>query len=244
MSEQKNIEKCYQCNAELFGQFCANCGQPQSLNRINRTFILSEIGSVLNFQKGILFTIKELLLRPGINIKKFIHEDRKRLVKPISFIILSSLIYIILQHILSFEDAYMSYSELDWEQSTIGVIMNWISNNYGFANILMANFIALWVKLFFRKYDYNFFEILILLYFIMGIQMLLFSFFGILDSISGWNVSDKGSLIGVLYVCWAIGQFFDKGKKLNYLKALLSYFLGMLSFLIVVVACGMLIDLL
>ena len=37
--------------------------------------MLSELASIFNFNKGFLFTIKELLLRPGLNIQKFILEE-------------------------------------------------------------------------------------------------------------------------------------------------------------------------
>lgn len=243
MSEFKDIEKCKRCNKSLSGDFCSSCGYSNNIKKINYQFILSEIGSVINFEKGILFTIKELLIRPGVNIRKFIREDRNRLVKPISFIIFCSLVYIIAQRTIGFQDGYINFSDFDWEDSSIAHIIDWISSNYGFTNIIMAIFIALWIKLFFRRYDYNYFEILILLYFILGIQMLLFSVFGVLESITNLKVLDIGSSFAILYVVWAISRFFDKRKKTNYLKGLISYFLGMISFLIVAILIGVLIDL-
>jgi hypothetical protein len=82
MSEQYQMDFCKLCQSELSGEFCAQCGHPQTLKRIDGTYILSEIGSVFNFEKGILFTIRELLIRPGENVQNFIHRDRNRLVKP------------------------------------------------------------------------------------------------------------------------------------------------------------------
>ena len=241
MSEQNNIITCNKCQSELIGPFCSNCGKPQKIKRINGQYILTEIGSVLNFDKGILFTIRELLIRPGLNIQKFILEDRNRLVKPIVYLIIGSLVYTLLQQLLNFEDGYVNYS-MD-ESSSISIIFDWVSKNYGYANILMSVFIAFWIKIFFRKYNYNFFEILILLCFVMGTGMLIFSFFGILNSVSKLQILDKGILLGILHISWAIGQFFQKRKILNYLKAFLSYLLGMISFSITIVVIGMVVDL-
>ena len=159
MSKQEYKEKCKSCNNELFGQFCSICGQPQKLKRINHQYILSEIGSELNFNKGILFTIREVLLRPGLSVKIFIHEDRNRLVKPIVFLIICSLLYTIIQQTFNFEDGYVNLNFDDWKNSTIGNIFYWISNNYGYANILMATFIAFWIKILFKKHEYNYYEI-------------------------------------------------------------------------------------
>ncbi len=235
---------CKNCNTEINQNYCPNCGQPAKLKRIDGKYILSEIGSVLNFDKGIFFTIRELLLRPGQSIRNFISDDRNRLVKPIAFIIITSLIYTIAQQFLHFEDGYVNYSTIGEEKSAIISIFKWISNNYGFSNILMAFLIAFWIKIFFRKYNYNFFEILILLFFLIGIGMLAFAFFGIISSMIGINILDSGGVIIVfLYISWGIGQFFGKSKITNYLKGLLSYVFGMISFALIALVMGILIDL-
>ncbi len=211
------------------------------MKRIDRQYVLKEISGVLNFDKGILYTIKELLLRPGKNIQTFILEDRNRLVKPIMFIIVTSLIYVISQRLFSFEDGYLNVG--GFGESAVIKIFAWIQSNYGYANILMAIFIAAWIKIFFRKYNYNFFEILILLCFIMGVGMLIFMVFGIVESIAKIKLLHIAGIIGVLYASWVIGQFFDKNKKVNYLKGLLSYLLGMITFVFVAIALGIGIDL-
>ncbi len=233
---------CPNCDQKIRGKYCPNCGQPTELPRIDMKYIIQEIGSVLSFKKGILFTIKELLIRPGQNVKTFIHEDRNRLVKPIIFVIFCSFIYTILQQLLHFEDAYVRYNE-DSIDSVTAAIFQWIQANYGYANILMAIFFAFWIKLLFRKYGYNFFEILILLCFIFGIGMLIYSFFGVIEALTQLGLFQVGGLIGFVYTSWAIAQFFDVRKKMNYVKGLLAYILGLLSFSIAATAVGVLADL-
>jgi len=240
MSVQEKILKCDHCEKVLSGDFCSYCGRPKEVKRINGQYLLAEIGSVLNFDKGILFTIRELLIRPGSSIRKFIRQDRNRLVKPILFIIICSLTYTILQQLFRFQDGYVNYSFGD--KSATALIFNWVSQNYGYSNILMATFSALWIKLFFRKYGFNFFENLILLCFLMGMGMLLFGFFGILSSLIPVNVLDKGFLIAILYISWGIGAFFDKRKAINYFKGFLSYVLGIFSFTLFALLIGFLID--
>jgi hypothetical protein len=240
MPDQTLKEHCKLCKNELCGNFCSKCGQPRKLKRINSSYIISEIGSVLNFEKGILYTIKELLKRPGKNIQTFISEDRNRLVKPIIFLIVCSLIYTVTQQILHFEDAYINF--VGPEKSATTKIFIWIQSNYGNANILMAIIIAFWIKLLFRKYPYNLFEILILLCFLMGMGMLFYTVFGIIESLSGLSVLQIGGLIAFLYITWGIGQFFDKNKKINYLKGFLSYILGFLSFICIALGLGFFID--
>ena len=173
MKEQESLDSCRKCGSELAGKFCSACGQPREVRRIDGRYILYEIGSVFNFEKGILYSKRELLIRPGKTIREFILSDRNRLVKPIIFIIICSLIYTVTSQLFHWEDGYVAYEHS--ENTATTVIFAWIQNNYGYANIIMGAFVAFWTKILFRKYDFNFFEILIVICFVMGIGMLLFS---------------------------------------------------------------------
>lgn len=237
---QDSLNNCKKCETEFSGNYCPDCGHPRELARINRQYILQEIGSVLNFDKGILYSIRELIIRPGQNIREFILEDRNRLVKPIIFIIICSLVYTISNQLFDFEDGYINYENTSNHTTT--AIFEWIQKSYGYANIIMGIFIAFWIRILFRKYDYNFFETLILLCFIMGIGMLIYSVLGIAEGIFKIKILYFAGIIPVLYSSWAIGQFFDKRKKINYLKAFISYFLGMLSFTFSALALGLVIE--
>lgn len=213
----------------------------QTLDRIDGKYIWREIISILNFDKGIFYTIKEIFLRPGKTIREFLLYDRKRLVKPILFIIITSLIYAIINHYFKIEEEYIQQSGLD--NSTIGKLIKWIQNNYGYANILMGVFIAFFIKLFFRKFDYNFYEILILLCFVMGIGMLFFSIFSLIQGIFNIELFQIGGLAAFVYTTFAIADFYDKTKITNYFKSFAAYMVGMISFSLTIVFIGLTIDL-
>ncbi|UZJ63363.1 hypothetical protein OKW96_12650 [Sphingobacterium sp. KU25419] len=115
--------------------------------------------------------------------------------------------------------------------------------HYGYSNIILGIFIAFWVKIFFKSYNYNLFEILILLCFVMGIEMLIFACCALLQGLIKIDIMQYGGIIGILYFSWAIGQFFDK-KLSNYLKGFAAYMLGVISAAILAVAIGTLIDIL
>ncbi len=235
------MEICKNCKAETTQNYCANCGQPAILKRVDGKYILQEIRNVLNFEKGILFTIRELAVNPGNSILEFLNESRNRLVKPIVFLLVTSLIYTILNSVFHFEDGYINYAD-NKETATLS-IFKWIQGNYGYANIFMALFIGIWLKLFFRKYRFNFYEILILLCFIMGMAMLIYSIFGIVESLTHINIMQVGAIAALIYTTYAVGQFFDKRKIMSYVKAFFAYLLGMLTFSLAAIAIGAIIDL-
>lgn len=234
------IVNCTNCSSELVGKYCANCGQPTQLKRIDGHYILHEIEHILHFDKGILYTIKELLISPGKSIKAFISNDRSRLVKPVIFIIITSLIYTMINHFFHIEDGYISIHEV--KSTAITAIFGWIQSHYGYANIIIGVFIAFWIQLFFKKYNYNFFEILILLCFVIGIAMLILALFALIQGVSEIGLMQYSGVLSFAYITWAIGQFFNKKKISSYLKALSAYLLGMLTSMITALLIGYLVD--
>ena len=108
---------------------------------------------------------------------------------------------------------------------------------------MMGIFIGLWLKLFFRKCNFNFYEILIMLCFVQGMAFLIFSIFVIIHGITHFNIMKIAGPIGIVYCVWAIGQFYDKKKPASYIKGLFAYILGMITFWIFVALIGTIIDL-
>lgn len=233
---------CKRCNNELSGEFCSNCGHPGNLKRIDGRYLLSEIGSVLNFDKGILYTVRELLLRPGESVRRYIREDRSKLMKPVIFVIVCSLIYSLAQQLLHFEEDYAQANAQVAGESAVRDILIWMQKNYGYANIIMAFFIAFWVQIFFRKKGYNYFEVLILLLYVIGAGMLILAVFGVAESFIGFGVLTIGGVVAYLYGSWAIARFYDKRKKINYLKGFLGYTIGTITAFGTAILIGMIID--
>lgn len=233
---------CKNCNTELNSKFCPDCGQPTNLKRIDGHYIIHEIEHVLHFERGILYTVRGLITKPGQNIRNYLSENRSRLVKPIIFIIVTSLIYTLISHFFHIEEEYVNYKGL--EKSSIGTILKWIKGNYGYASILTGIFIAIWLKVFFRKYGYNLFELLIMLCFVQGISMLIFAVFALAQGLLHFKLLSAAGIIGIIYIIWAIGNFFEAQKIGNYLKALISFLLGTITFYIIIFAIGITIDLL
>lgn len=242
MNVPSNENRCKGCQQPLTGPYCAQCGMPRQLPKIDRKYIFGEIANVFNFQKGILFTIREMVLRPGKTVRCYLHEDRRGLIKPISFILLSSLIYILAKELLKFEDAYINISSDETKKESISVAVKWIRDNYGMANVFIAAFSAQWIRLFFRNYGYNSYEIIILMCYIIGVQMLTFSLGGILESLTQKSILEYTSLLGLIYVCWALASFFNRKKLLSFIKGFFCYVLGLSSFLILGFVVGVLVN--
>lgn len=215
------------------------------VTRINFQYLISEIGNVLAFKKGIFFTVKELIIRPGQSVRIFLNEDRSYLVKPILFTFFCAFVYSIVQQQFGFEDGYYEevYKEIDANSPSLQIV-DWIRHNYGYANIIMGFFIVPWLKVFFRKYDYNFFELIVLWLYVSGLSMLIYLVFGIAESLTGWPLFLASAVISGVYTAWAIGLFYNKKNMLSYIKALICWLLGALLFNVFATIIGVTLDIL
>ena len=238
---------CIDCNEPVNGNYCSNCGQPAELKRIDGHYIIREIASILYAERGMLYTLKKLLINPGESIRHYITKDRRRCVKPVTFIIITSLTYTLVCQLFHIDSGHFYSQEAlgEMELPTFRLILDWIINYQGYANLIAGLFVAFLIKLFFRKSGYNLSEIFILLCYVSGITVLLHSIVVIFQAATHWNLMNMlqiSNVIALIYFTWAAVQFFGKKKAVDYVKAFLSYGFGMFIFGFLTVFVAIFID--
>jgi len=239
------MNNCKNCNESINGNYCSNCGLPAKLKRIDGKYIIQEMVDFLFANKGMIYTIKKILISPGKSVRQFIAEDRYRFVKPITFLFITSLVYTLVCYLFNIgaEDFYLQPLPEEVEFPTLTFLMNWISNYSGYSSIISGFLVAFLVKIFFRKSGYNIFEIFILLCFISGIMSLYSSVIVMIQGITHLKLIHISAFISMIYYAWAIGQFFDRKKIASYIKAFVSCILGYLMFGFLVAFVAIFIDL-
>lgn len=82
--------KCLNCEHAINGNFCANCGQKIAIHRIDfKHFIKHDfLHGLFHVEKGMLFTAKESLIRPGKAALDYIEGKRIRYYNVFYFILL------------------------------------------------------------------------------------------------------------------------------------------------------------
>ena len=236
------MDSCKNCNELVSGNYCSNCGQAVKPQKIDRQYIFREIANVFNADKGFFYTTKKLLIAPGKTVRDYIAGNRSRHVKPVPFVFITSLIYTLVNHYLQIGiENIVSQAEVI-EGSKSSLMMIWMLENPGYTSLLTGFMMAFLVKLFFRKYGYNLFEIFVLFCFVSGMGSLIFTVITLFQAIIHINLINISTIIGIIYSTWAIGQFFDPKKAGSYIKALLSYILEILILTFLIVFVGTLID--
>lgn len=91
---------CLNCDTELTDKFCAHCGQLADTHRISlKHFVFHDIlHGTFHLEKGILFTAKESLIRPGQAALDYISGKRKRYYNVFYLILIMIGLILFLRH--------------------------------------------------------------------------------------------------------------------------------------------------
>ena len=81
--------RCLNCDAELTGSYCAQCGQSAHVHRTIGAFWHDLLHSVLHFEGKIWRTLPLLAWRPGELTRRYIAGERARFVSPVAIFLFS-----------------------------------------------------------------------------------------------------------------------------------------------------------
>ena len=156
---------CLNCNENLIGKFCYNCGQKSDTHRITlKHFIFHDVlHGVWHIEKGIIFTIKESITRPGKAALDYISGKRIRYYNVFYLILILIGLNVILADIYEYLLKTYFPNKYELETTTTNNGSAELFNNYfkllifGIVPILAINSYML-----FRRKKFNFSEHLII----------------------------------------------------------------------------------
>ncbi len=243
-------DACLNCKTPLSGKYCSTCGQSAGTHRINFHFLWHDIQhGLLHVDKGILFTIRELFLRPGHSIREFLEGKRISHFKPISLLIVLASVYGFISHYLQINvlssNIHISAEEANYgtAKATLDRVTDWVRQHYAFIALVQVPVFALGTYLGFRKAGYNFIEHVVLNAFLTSqrlalrlvtIPLVYFSSntpaLGVVTSIADFT--------GYLIMAWSLFQFFSNihtGMRIvRILFSLICSFLIFLSLMLLI----------
>lgn len=175
-------KNCANCGEDLRGNYCSNCSQSAHVGQIDLHEIVHEfMHGVLHVDKGILYTAKELTLRPGQTIRNYLSGKRVNYFKPLAYLFLLSTIYIIL---IQFSNISLTkelvqvhlnddvneeiVATIDKQIEATNALFEFLINRFAIMNLLMLPVIALLSYICFRKQKYNYGEHLIINSYVSG----------------------------------------------------------------------------
>lgn len=223
---------CKNCDQHFEGKFCNNCGQTANTHRLSMHFILHELQhSLFHVDHGILYTMQQLLIRPGHMIREFMEGKRVRHFKPMMLVVVLATVYGLLFHYFM-EDVF----DIDPIHSKDGLVsayqkmLTWVTGHLAYASLLLIAVNTICSYLLFRKQGFNFAEHLVLNTYAMGLvlidQIVLFPVLYI------YSHSDTGPMyalisqtVQLILFYWCYAQFFNELPKLKSLSLTILSFL-------------------
>ncbi|MFD2598893.1 DUF3667 domain-containing protein [Sphingobacterium corticis] len=96
-------KNCLNCGEELINKYCSHCGQKSDTHRITfKNFIFHDVlHGTFHIDKGILFTAKQALIRPGKAALDYISGKRKPYYNVFLLILLTIGLMLFLRHYYS-----------------------------------------------------------------------------------------------------------------------------------------------
>lgn len=239
---------CKNCDALLEGKFCSVCGQSADVGRVNASYFLHAVNkSVAHVDRGLLFTLKELFMRPGKTAKAYIQGKRVRYYSPVALLILLSALEYLVMHYLglntNWEDLLTGYKESmqDHGQNNDNAMhfVELLLSHRFIPLILIIPFNAAISRLLFRKQGLNYFEHLLFHVWMTNFAMMWNIFLGPLNA---WSEKHYEALMSVLlltpalWVTWGYVQFFDAYRLFGVLWRRLLGLVALLFFLTIIIS--------
>lgn len=160
---------CKNCEHVFEGNFCNHCGQKSKTERLNFHYLQDEIKyTFLHINKGLLYSVKQLIVRPGDTVREFLEGKRVSHYKPILLlVVLAGISGLLAHYFLDFSEIYKNSQAIVVNTDGQKVdftkkIMDWIMEHYSLYEIIQLPLVSLASYLAFKKYGYNYIENIII----------------------------------------------------------------------------------
>lgn len=249
--------ECKNCGHKLNenAQYCDRCGQKVIKEPLSLKQIFTDLLHIItNLERGLLFTIKEMAIRPYHLINEYIEGKTKPFYGPLRFLILTVTLSVVVN---------ISLGLYDQQQETIaGFLLDdtdteamerqrqFSETPKKYANViplLIIPFVSLMSYAFFQKRKLNYAEHLVMNAYLSGFTSLL----GILFQLSFWLLSIPiftglmaSSLINYVYFSWTYKHLFDYSWAGALSRGALTLSLGFIIFSVFSGLIGFLVTLL
>lgn len=238
-------ERCLNCGYPTTGNFCANCGQ-KKYKRIDRKYVWDELQyTVFHTNKGLLYSVKNILKNPGKTAKEYINGNRVNHYKPILLVFVLSGISAFLSykvlHLKEIMSAYFSSQKMN--SPLMADLLSVMSSYTSIIMLLLVPLFALTTKIAFRKWGNNYYEHIVINAYILSFYTLvsviliypIMFFFRHSPSLF-YTLTQFSLLIVPIILVWFFKEFYkEKSLKSIIYKVLAVLVLTILAYLILLI---------
>lgn len=230
----ENKTYCKNCNSELTDAYCQRCGQRASVGRITFSETLADFfETVFSVDAPFFVTLKLLFKNPGQLFRSYLNGRRKAFYKPVAFFILITIVYILTRSFLNVDPMAKVSSYQNGEVDTAKMVLAgkfMVQNINNFLFIFVFSMAIALKTFFYRKHLLA--EYLAISFYLVGA----YTIFATLNLFFWKFINDDIRYLAILfmmvYFIFAAVSFFQKRKLLVAFKALFSYIVATILYII------------
>lgn len=139
VNDVTEVHHCINCGNDFTGNYCSCCSQKAGVGRIGWKSVRQSVMDVWGLgTKSLVYTVWQLLLRPGYLIKDYISGKRQLSFPPVKMLFIVAVIYSLAAYwffpdvlgikVNAYEDAGRGFNDLS----------SWLQSHYSIAELIMA----------------------------------------------------------------------------------------------------------
>jgi hypothetical protein len=235
MSEEVS-RTCKNCGTRSALHYCPACGQRLSVDKVTFRETFGDLAEALfSVNAPLLHTIKELVVRPGVLLRNYLNGQRRKYYKPVSFFLLTTVLYIIIRSIIGFDPFRNSMIVI--EDSSLDTTLLTDARNYMLLNINNFLFIfvftlAIFTKWFFFK-RYSLAEYIAISFYLLGMYTLLVTCNMFFVQFLGDYMQPTGILVMFIYFIFTMCSLFRRSYLVVILKSAILFLLAFFFYFVV-----------
>jgi hypothetical protein len=221
--------ECKNCNSIFEGNYCNKCGQKAGEKRFTLSVLPGEfLHGFFHVHGGLIYTIKELFVRPGETLRGYISGRRVDYFNPFTFLVLISVVGAFVYKWAGIPD------HLNENFLASGETIRFTSKYFSYRMLLTIPVYAIICSIIYRSFKYNIAEHLIINTFLLSQSIvLLVVWMLIVILLKPGNFVFEILFIGayssfILYQVMVLFRLFNSGKTfLRWMKATVTVFTGL-----------------
>ncbi len=224
---------CKNCGTRSELHYCPACGQRISVYKVTFKETFEDLADALfSVNAPLLTTLKELVIKPGVLLRNFLNGQRRRYYKPVSFFLLTTVIYLVVRSLIGF-DPFRNSMLVVQEGSTDSTVLT-DARNYFLLNLNNFVFVfvftlAIFLKLFFYR-RYSLAEFIAISFYVLGMYTLFLTLNMFLVQYIGDFMQPAGILIMLFYFVYAMCSLFQRSYLLVILKSIVLFFIAIILY--------------
>ena len=146
--KSKEQQHCANCHQDYTGNYCPYCSQKAGMGKVTWASVAKSISLIWGMDsRSLLYSLLQLLLRPGYLISDYINGERQASFPPVKMLLLVAIVYEIIIHWAGVREVP---SDPDGSYELMRGFAIWFNNNPGWGQMVKCLFLIPFTWLFFR----------------------------------------------------------------------------------------------